>query len=324
MAESSARRTAIFGIVATAAVASLCAALPWLGVSAYLRTLLYYGAYYLALGQAWNLMSGLTGYVSFAHGALAGIGAYAVVIAMNAGLPLWLSLLCAAAATALASLVIGLTSLRLRGTAFTFATLFFQELVLLIVRKLPFVGGPGGIVLEEILPAWLPYLLMLGVAAGATMLLLVIRRTRTGLRILALKDDEAAANAAGINATRLKLILFCVSAAIAGATGAVHGLFASSLFPNVVFAVDLSIVALAVPLIGGAGTASGPVVGALLYVVIREVLQVIAPGMHLTIVGLVLLVVILFLRDGVVVALARAIRHRRALPPALAIGPEPR
>ena len=256
-------------------------------------------------------MSGLTGYVSFAHGALAGIGAYAVVIAMNAELPLGLALLAAAAAAALASLVIGATSLRLRGTAFTFATLFFQELVLLIVRKLPFAGGPGGIVLEEILPVWLPHVLMAAAAAGATIALLVVKRSRVGLRALAIKDDETAATALGINATRLKLVLFCLSAGIAGFTGAVHGLFASSLFPNVVFAVELSIVALAVPLIGGAGTASGPVVGALLYVLIRELLQVIAPGLHLTIVGLLLLAVILFLRDGVVVALARKVRRVR-------------
>lgn len=304
-------RGVVAGAAATVAAATLAAALPWLGVSSYIRTLVYYGAYYLALGQAWNLMSGLTGYVSFAHGALAGIGAYAVVIAMNAELPLWLALLSAVAATALASLVIGATSLRLRGTAFTFATLFFQELVLLIVRKLRFAGGPGGIVLEEILPVWLPYVLMMAAAAGATIALLVFKRTRTGLRVLAIKDDETAATAVGIDATRLKLALFCASAGIAGFTGAVHGLFASSLFPNVVFAVELSIVALAVPLIGGAGTASGPVVGALLYVLIREALQVIAPGLHLTIVGLLLLAVILFMRDGVVVALARQAKRIR-------------
>ncbi|MGE0750200.1 MAG: branched-chain amino acid ABC transporter permease [Variibacter sp.] len=302
----------LLGIAATLLVALVAAALPWLGVSSYVRTLVYYTAYFLALGQAWNLMSGLTGYVSFAHGALAGIGAYAVVIAMNAELPLWLSLASAALASMAASLVIGATSLRLRGTAFTFATLFFQELVLLVVRKLGFAGGPGGIVLQEILPIWLPHVLMMAAAAGATIILLLVKRTRTGVRVLAIKDDETAATAIGINATRLKLILFCVSAGIAGFTGAVHGLFASSLFPNVVFAVEISIVALAVPLIGGAGTVSGPVVGALLYVLIREALQVIAPGLHLTILGVLLLAVILFMRDGIVPVLARQFARRKA------------
>lgn len=313
----SGRTSVLLGAAATLGVAAIAAALPFLGVSSYGRTLVYYTAYFLALGQAWNLMSGLTGYVSFAHGALAGIGAYAVVIALNAEWSLAASLAAAAGATALASLLIGATSLRLKGTAFTFATLFLQESVLLLVRKLPFAGGPGGLVLEEILPLWLPHVLMVAVAAFATLAILLLRRTRTGLRIQAMRDDEGAAGAIGIDATRLKLALFCASAAVAGLTGAVHGIFASSLFPNVVFSVDLSIVALAVPLIGGAGTAAGPVVGAVLYVVLREVLQVMAPNLHLAIVGLVLLGVVLFLRDGIVPALARAFAGARTPRPAV-------
>lgn len=299
------------GTVVTLAVSALAAALPFLGVSSYLRTLVYYTAYFLALGQAWNLMSGLTGYVSFAHGALAGIGAYTVVIALNAELSLGVSLLAAAGVTAFASLLIGATSLRLRGTAFTFATLFLQELVQLLVRKLSFAGGPGGLVLEEILPLWLPHVLMIGVAALATLTVLFFRRTRTGLRAQALRDDEGAAGAIGIPGTRLKLALFCASAAFAGATGAVHGIFASSLFPGVVFSIDLSIVALAVPLIGGSGTTVGPVVGAVLYVLLREILQVVAPNLHLAIVGAVLLATVLFLRDGIVPALMRGLARRR-------------
>lgn len=304
-------RSTWLGVLSTVALAALAAALPWLGVSSYLRTLVYYAAYYLALGQAWNLMSGLTGYVSFAHGALAGIGAYAAVIALNAGWPMAAALGAAVAVTGLASLVIGATSLRLHGTAFTFATLFFQELVLLVLRKLPFTGGPGGMVLQEMLPVWLPYVMMMAVAAGATIAMALVRRSRVGVRVLAIKNDEAAAAAVGIDSTRLKLALFCASAGIAGLVGAVHGIFATSLYPDVLFSVDISLVALAVPLIGGVATVSGPLAGAILYVGLREVLQVIAPALHLTIVGLLLLAVVLFMREGIVVALARVVTRRR-------------
>jgi branched-chain amino acid transport system permease protein len=300
-------------VLATLGLGALAEALPSLGVSHYARTLVYYVAYYLALGQAWNLMSGLTGYVSFAHGALAGIGAYAVVIALNGDWPMAGALAAAMAASLLASLVIGATSLRLRGTAFTFATLFFQELVLLILRKLPFTGGPGGLVLQQILPLWVPYAMMIAVAAGATIVFVLTRRSRLGIRVLAIKNDEVAAAAVGIHATRLKLFLFCASAGIAGLVGAIHGLYAASLYPDTVFSVDLSLIALAVPLIGGVATASGPLVGAVLYVGIREVLQVIAPAAHLVIVGLLLLAVILFMRDGVVVEMARWWRRRRGV-----------
>ena len=185
-----------------------------------------------------------------------------------------------------------------------------QAVFHLFFRKLPFAGGPGGIVLEEIFPLWLPHVLMMAVAGGATMLVLVFRRSRTGLRVLAMRDDEGAASAIGIDATRVKIVLFCASAAIAGLTGAVHGVFASSLFPNEVFSIDLSIIALAVPLIGGSGTALGPVLGAFIYVGLREILQVLAPNLHLTLVGIVLLLVILFMRDGIAPALARLFRLR--------------
>jgi branched-chain amino acid transport system permease protein len=298
-------------VITTIALAALGIALPALGVSGYVRTLVYYGAFYLALGQAWNIMSGLTGYLSFAHGALSGIGAYGLVIAMNADWPMGASLAAAGAAAVLASLVIGATSLRLRGAAFTFATLFFQELMLLAVRKLPFAGGPGGLVLEQILPEWIAYVGMILLAAVATIGFALIRRSRLGIRVLAIKGDEDAAASVGIAATRLKLILFCVSALVAGLAGAVHALFTASLYPDVAFSVDLSLIALAVPLIGGVATASGPALGALLYVGLREVLQLFAPSAHLTILGLLLLAVVLFMRDGIGPTLARLVRRAR-------------
>jgi len=297
-------------------VGTTAALLPWLGVSSYLRTLIYYAAYFLALGQAWNLISGFSGYVSFAHGALAGIGAYAAVIALNAEWPIAAGLGAGVAAATLGSLIIGATSLRLRGTAFTFATLFFQELVLLIILKLRYTGGPGGLVLAQIYSPELPQVLMIVTAAAGTIMVAALRHSRTGIRVLAIKDDETAATAIGIDTTRLKIILLCTSAAIAGLAGAIHALFAASLYPNVIFSVDVSLIALAVPLIGGAGTATGPVVGAILYVGIREVLQIVAPGLHLIIVGLLILAVVLFMRDGIVAATTRLwrreIRHKGA------------
>ncbi len=310
---SSAGRTLYGQIAIVVTLGILAAAMPWVA-SSYAMTLVYYMAYYLMLGQAWNLMSGFTGYVSFAHGALAGIGAYTATIVLNHDVPVAAALLCSALAPMLASLVIGITSVRLRGIAFTFATLFFQELALLVFRKLPFAGGPGGLVLQQIFPTWLPHLLMVILAALATIGVLLLRRSRLGIRLLAIKGDESAAAAVGIDATRLKLVLFCVSAGIAGLGGGIHAVFASSLYPDVVFSVDLSLVALAVPLIGGVATGMGPLVGAALYVGLREFLQIVAPGLHLVIVGLLILLVVLYLRDGVAPAVARILRQRLARP----------
>lgn len=307
------QRVSVPSLLALILLAAIAIALPRFGVSSYVQILVYYTAYYLSLGQAWNLMSGMTGYVSFAHGALAGIGAYATVMGLNAGWPLIPSLLAGPATALLGSLVIGATSLRLRGIAFTFTTLFFQALALLVLRKIPATGGPGGLALQEILPIWLPQVLMTGLACAATVVMLVVRRSRTGIRLLAIKGDETAALSLGIASARLKLALFCGSAAIAGAAGAVHGLFTASLYPDVVFSVDVSLTALAVPLIGGVTTVFGPLLGAIFYVGVGEILAIYAPSFQLVAVGMMLLIVILFMPMGLVPFSTERFR-RRACP----------
>lgn len=300
-------RRASIGFIAVALALAIAGGLmPWLGLSTYVRTLVYYTAYFLALGQAWNLMSGMTGYVSFCHGALAGIGSYATVLVLNSEFPVPVGLAAGAGAAVGASLLIGATSLRLRGTAFTFATLFFQALTLLVVRKVPAVGGAGGVVLQDIFAAWLPHVLMIATAALATVGVALLQASRTGLRLLAIKNDEDAAAAAGIDTTSLKIRCFSASAGLAGLVGGIHAIFMASLYPDIVFSVSVSLNALAVPLIGGVGTAAGPMAGAALYVGVRELLQIYAPGLHLVIVGLLILVVVLFLREGLYPALARA------------------
>jgi branched-chain amino acid transport system permease protein len=301
-------------VLAPVVVAAIAALLPRFGASSYVQILVYYTAFYLALGQAWNLMSGMTGYVSFAHGALAGIGSYATVMAINAGWPLAAGILAGPMVALLASLIIGATSLRLRGTSFTFTTLFFQALALLIVRKLPATGGPGGLALEEILPIWLPQLLMIALACAATLIVLFVRNSRTGVRLLAIKGDETAALSLGIASARLKLLIFCASAAIAGAAGAIHGLFTASLYPDVVFSVDISLIALAVPLIGGVATVFGPVLGALFFVGMTELLAVYLPSLHIVAIGAALLIVILFMPGGLLPFIASRLRLRGGQP----------
>ena len=307
-------RTVLPGLLLIAALALLAASLPAFGASRYVQTLVYYLAYDIVLGQSWNLMSGMTGYVSFAHGALAGLGAYATVIAMNAGWPVPAALAGGCLASVAGSFVVGASSLRLRGVAFTFATLFFQQLALLILRKLPLSGGPGGLALQDILPLALPQILMVALAALATAGVLILRRSRLGIRLLAIREDEDAAAALGIGVTRLKLGVFCASAAIAGAAGAAHGLFTASLYPDDVFSVDVSLTALAVPMIGGMATAGGPVAGAALLVGIGELLQIFAPSLHLVVIGALLLAVVLFMPRGLLPFLAAPLRRLSAAP----------
>jgi len=167
------------------------------------------------------------------------------------------------------------------------------------VRKIPATGGPGGLALQDILPIWLPQALMILLACVATLLMAGVRQSRLGIRLLAIKGDETAALSLGLPTGRLKLAIFCLSAAVAGAAGAIHGLFTASLYPDVVFNVDVSLTSLAAPLIGGVATAAGPALGALLYVGMGELLEIFAPGLHTAVIGLLLLLVILFMPAGI-------------------------
>lgn len=151
---------------------------------------------------------------------------------------------------------------------------------------------------------------MIVLACAATILMAVLRQSRLGVRLLAIKGDETAALALGIPSGRLKLAIFCVSAAIAGAAGAIHGLFTASLYPDVAFNIDVSLTALAGPLIGGVATATGPALGALLYVGVGEFLEIFAPGLHTAVIGLLLLLVILFMPSGIGPFLATRLRPR--------------
>lgn len=281
-----------------------------MNVASYTQVVIYNVAFYAAMAQAWNLMSGFTGYISFAHGGLAGIGAYASILAMNAGAPLSVAVLVAAGAAALASVVIGLPSLRLRGIAFAFATIFFQAAILIVANKAtPLTGGSQGKASAAIVP--LEHLLigMLLVAGVATATIYCLRRSRLGLRLLAIREDETAARSLGIRTVRLKLGAFAASAAFAGAAGGLNAFYLATIFPAGVFNLKGSLEPLVIALIGGAGSAVGPAVMAGIYGYYQDLLQTLGSELQLTLLGLLLVVVVLFARQGLA-GLVTAVQDR--------------
>jgi branched-chain amino acid transport system permease protein len=273
--------------------------LPTIGVSNYWLTFIYYIVYVAALGQAWNLMSGLTGYVSFAHGAFFALGAYSSLLAMNAGFGLSGGLGLSAATAAVASLVVGVTSLRLQGVAFTFATLFFHALLALVVRQFNFTGGAAGLVLNQIVKPNVTYYAAVGVLLLLMFVFILLVRYN-GVRIFATRDDETAAATYGIQTSNLKLYLFCISAAAAGLVGGIHGIFLASIYPDEIFSLNTSLTAVAVPLIGGIATATGPLIGALVLISLRELLQATAPAANVAITGVMIVLIVLFMPGGLV------------------------
>lgn len=294
------------------------AVIPVFGASGYAITLAYYAAFYVALGQSWNLMSGLTGYLSVAHAGFLGIGAYSAVLLMNSGQGTVVSLLAAVAISAAAAFLVGLPSLRVNGLAFAFTTLFFLEICRLTATLwTPVTGGGAGIYASRLFATEHMHYLMVGAALLTTLIVLVVRHSQVGRELLAIREDEKAAESIGINATRLKLVTFTASGALAGFVGAVHGTFLGFLLPISVFALELTLIALALPLIGGMGTVTGPVVAGISYSYLREQFQVQAPSLHLIMLGAAVVLVVLFMPTGVVPTVAgwyRRLRRKKAAP----------
>ncbi|MGH3358183.1 MAG: branched-chain amino acid ABC transporter permease [Nocardioidaceae bacterium] len=289
--------------------------LPQTPLNSYTISVAYSMAFFVAVAQAWNLMSGFTGYISFAHGALVGVGGYAAVLAINNGWSFIGSVLAGAMAATVASVLIGLPSLRLRGIAFAFATIFFQAIALIVAEKaVSITGGSQGLASVEIMPIDDLLVAMAAIAGAATLVVHLLRASRLGLRLLAIREDETAARVIGIPTVRLKLGAFAVSAAFTGAAGAVHAFFLATLFPLSVFDISTSIDPLVVALLGGSASAFGPVVTGAVYALSQESLQHLGSELQLSLLGGLLVLVVLFARDGLAGILTRlrdAIRARR-------------
>ena len=218
---------------------------------------------------SWNIISGYAGYVSLGHSAFLGIGSYtAAIIALHTGVnPLWVAPLGGVVAVVLATLI-GAVVLRTRGHAFviiTIALLLSAQIVATNWRSLT--NGSDGITLE--LPPWpreiqnIPfYLIMLFLFALTVLFSALIRRTKFGTGLVAIREDEGKAAAIGVNTTRYKVTAYAASSFFIGVAGGVYAYFLTFLNPIGSFSILGSVTIVLAALAGGRGTLYGPVVGA--------------------------------------------------------------
>ncbi|MBI3545119.1 MAG: branched-chain amino acid ABC transporter permease [Gammaproteobacteria bacterium] len=288
---------------------------------------LYMNAYYqsfllqlfmmVALAQAWNLISGMTGYVSFGHTAFFGVGAYAGALLLLAGFPWWLAVFKGAGIALLLAVPLGFLTLRLRGPYFAIAMLGLNEVGRIIATLWVDLtrGGDGISLAPKLLPSLHSnYFSMLFLALSATLLVAFIHRRRFGLELRAIREDEEAAEMVGVNTTVNKVMAFMLSALIPGAAGAVYAMYTSYIDPSSVFAPALNIQMIVMVLFGGTGTVWGPILGAGIVMFLREMLWAQFPAAHLAALGVLLLIVVLYLPGGII-SLFRA-RQQRARPDA--------
>jgi branched-chain amino acid transport system permease protein len=309
----------------TLAVLLLWARVPWFIRNNYQLQVLFRITLFAALGLAWNLVGGYAGQLSLGHVAFFGIGAYGLALFTELSIPVWISVILAAIVATLFAALIGAIAFRLRGPYFTLATIAFGEVLRLAATNLNLTGGAIGLTMPALFVGrtfWRSYYL-------ASVALVVIAfltnywtsRSRFGYYLMAIREDEDTAGAVGINTTLCKLQAFLLSAFLTALAGALYGSAFQFIVPDSILTLEISIQIAIITMLGGAGTLLGPIVGAVLLLTASEVFKNQFKESHLLIYGVLIVVVVLFVPEGIVGGLQHLFR-KRSRPPADA-NPQP-
>ncbi|WP_066262563.1 branched-chain amino acid ABC transporter permease [Hydrogenophaga flava] len=262
----------------------------------------------ICLAQMWNLLAGYGGLMSLGHQLFIGVGAYALFdLAQRTGVsPYWLLPLTALAG-ALCAVLIAPALFRLREAYFAIGIWVMAEVVLLLVTKTQALGGNAGLTLdmsalEDIelfgqMSFWLSCALGIASVAGLQLLM----RSRLGLAMTAVRDNEVAARSVGIDVQRVRLVAFVISGGMSALAGAVYFMGGMFLAPSAAFDVNWVVMMLFATLIGGIGTIGGPVIGVLIWFALRELLATslgISGGWYLIAMGAVAVLVSLWAPRG--------------------------
>lgn len=253
---------------------------------------------WVALAQSWVVLSGLTGYVSIGHVVFYGLGAYVVVL-LGTGVPLFVAVPLAGVVAFLFASLVGYPVLRVRGPYFVILTFGLAELVKFSVIAIESYLGKfsriifGGPDLRTL------FFIMLALAAAATSMTWIVRRGRFGQGLIAIRENEEAAETLGVPIARFKLLAFGLSSIIPGMVGGVMVLRSSYFEPVPIFDPIISLTIVTMAILGGSDDTRGPILGAGLLLLVSETLWVQAPQLYMVILGLLLIAFVLFAPDGI-------------------------
>lgn len=297
--------------VVGAIVVALVAMLPFFDNGFYL-SLTVNIMMYAALCTAWTLFSGPTHYVSLATAAFFGVGAYSVAF-IGDGLPMPVIIVIAAVAGFLIALIVGLSTLRLRGVYFVVFTFGLTELTRQLVHwwEINQTSNLVRLLFLDVTSTDLYYYLVV-LTALTFLTAWLIKRSRVGLALRVIGEDETVANHTGINATRVKVLTFALSAALISATGAIMVPRWTNVEPNLAFNSLISFQVLVMALLGGTGVLFGPALGAIPLVFLSEYLSGTFPYQFNIALGLCFVAIVFLLPQGVAGALANGWQRLRA------------
>jgi branched-chain amino acid transport system permease protein len=294
--------------------------------SDYVLSILILCLYFAFAGQAWNIMTGFAGQLSLGHSLYVGVGAYvSAMFFVKFGVNPWLGALGAIAACTVIGAIIGFLAFRfgVGGVYFAILTIAFAEFTRIGFDHLDWLGGSGGLFIpvasrgsNDLLnlrgSPTLFFYLALALALAGLAISHALLRSRLGYYWQAIRENEDAAQALGINVFRYKLYAVMISSALTAVAGVFFAFYYNTLFPEQIFSMGRSIEIILGPIIGGLGTLAGPIVGAFvltpladLVTELMELLGVDTPGVKQVFYGVCLLIVVVFLPNGIWPALAR-------------------
>ena len=288
-----------------------------------LATLILFFAY---TGQAWNVMMGFAGQLSLGHSLYVGVAGYAAGgLFFHYGIGPWAGLWLAILLCVLLGMLIGVLAFRfgISGVYFALLTIAFAEFTRIGFDHIDWLGGPGGLFIKVALrdkmdllnfrgPPAMYYYAMLALAAGAFVGCFFVLRSRAGYYWQAIRENEEAAQALGINTFRWKMLAVALSSGMTAVAGVFYAFYYNNLFPEQIFHISRSIEIILGPIIGGVGTLFGPILGAAVLTLLADgITELLAamgweiPGIKQVFYGVVLLVVVMFLPHGIWPALAK-------------------
>jgi branched-chain amino acid transport system permease protein len=294
-------------------VVAVLATVPFLTASTVVLNFLVVALLIALVGQGWNVLAGYGGQYSFGHAAFFGTGAYVTaIVQMRYGVNAWIAFALGIAGGALVGAAIGALAFRsgLKGSYFALVTLAFAEVLRILASVAPITGAGVGILIAlELRPQAFQfqsrapfYWIVLALVAIAVLIVRLIERSRFGAWLVAVRENEDAARAVGVDTARVKIAAMTISAAITAAGGGFYAQYFLFIDSGIAYGPWISIEALLAPIVGGIGTVFGPLLGALVVKTLGEIAKLVtggAPGLDLVIYGSVLILVVAFAPQGI-------------------------
>jgi branched-chain amino acid transport system permease protein len=296
------RRNVIWPGLGALVIACVLALFPYL-VYTGTTNLMVQGFIVLTMASMWNLLAGYAGLVSVGQQAFVGLGAYFVLLLNIHNLSMFTALPIAAIGSGVAALPLWWLVSRLRSGYFAIGTWVLATTVFLFIQQFPSLGGGTGMSLPNVPTGNTPlleadtYWIGLAVTVAALVTMYLLLRSRTGLELTAIRDDERAARSSGVRVGRARLVVFVVAAVFCGAAGALVAVSQLIVQPGAAFSVQWTAEMAFAVVIGGIGTIEGPILGTIVYLVLQQTLSA-YNAWYLIILGLAAIVIVLFARKG--------------------------